>query len=419
MKIKDKKHNFLWIIAIILVSSAILIFLYANYATTDGTFDLNKVLLKSVINEGESFNTSFRVVNFGENRNFTIGTRDLEGMVFPSNENFQLDNYESVDIPVFFDGKDVKPEVYVGSFEIKTENEMKILPIIFEIQSFSPYFAISLDINSIYKNVAPGKEITANVNFFNLKDTETHPVDVEYKIMGVDGEIVVSEKQKIIVGSKLSIQEIIKIPEDLKPGSYVLGVVINFDGSISTSTYLFSVVDKKINFDFINVDFFQIFILSTLFLITIIIIYILYERNRLLLRLRSDQKSEIRYYSKGIERQKHASMKKAASTKERRKILHEFNDAKEKIIGKIKELQKDQRSELKKLRTKKSEDYVQKKIGKWKTEVFPRALKSAEINGKLKKKLSVLEEAYNSGYISEEAYRKGKSRIEYHRKKSR
>lgn len=415
---KKKTLNFLWIIAIIAVSSAILIFLYFNYMPKSGTFDLNKVLLKSVINEDEDLNTSFRIVNFGERRNFTIDVFDLENFVFLDERNFSLDNYESKDISVHFDGKNASPEVYVGSFEIKSGNEKKILPVVFEIQSFSPYFALSLDINSIYKEIAPGKEIVSNVNFFNLKDVESHPVEVEYKIVDVNGKIAASEKQKIIIGSKLSVQETMKVPEELAPNNYIFAVVLNFDGSVSTSTYLFGVTDKKINFSLIGVDFFQIFILFTLFIITVIIIYILYERNKLLSRLKSDQKSEIKYYSHGIEKQKHESLKKAASKGEKNRILAEFNDAKEKIIDKIKELQEEQRKELQKMGEKRNEDYVRKKISKWKKEVFPKALKSAEINEKLKKKLSVLNEAYSEGYISEEAYKKGKFRIEHQRKKS-
>lgn len=419
MKMNKNRINFLWIIAVIAVSSAILVFLYLNYAPKNETFDLNKVLLKSVINENEDLNTSFRVVNFGESRNFKINVLDLENLVLLNEKDFYLDNYESKDVSVYFNGKNAGPGVYIGSFEIQAEKERKILPVIFEIQSFSPYFAINLDINSAYKEVAPGKEIVSNINFFNLKDVETHPVDVEYNIVDMNGKVMASEKQKIIIGSKLSAQEIMKVPEELTQGNYVFAVILNFDGSISTSTYLFSIVDKKINFNFVNANFFQIFILSILFIVTIIIIYILYERNRLLSGLKSDQKSELKYYSHGIEQQKHASLKRAVSSKEKKKILNEFNDAKEKIIGKILELQGEQRKEFQKLKEKRSDDYVKKKIKKWKKEVFPKALKSAEINEKLKKKLSVLDEAYSSGFISEESYKKGKSRIEYQRKKSK
>src|SRR3990167_6905630 len=194
--------NFLWIIAVILASSAILIFLYSNYAPKNATFDLNKVLLKSVINENEDFNTSFRMVNFGENRNFIIGVLDLENLVSPMEKTFSLDNYESKDVSVYFNGKNASPGVYVGSFEIKAEDEKKILPVIFEIQSFSPYFAINLDINSAYKEVATGKEMVANINFFNLKDVETHSADVEYRIVGMNGKVAASEKQNIIIDRK-------------------------------------------------------------------------------------------------------------------------------------------------------------------------------------------------------------------------
>jgi len=103
--------------------------------------------------------------------------------------------------------------------------------------------------------------------------------------------------------------------------------------------------------------------------------------------------------------------------KEKEKIVKEFKDAKNKIIKKIKEVQTSQRKEFKKLSKKKSKEDMEKKLGEWKKEAYPKALKSVEIDYKLKIKLGALKEAYEKGYISKESYKKGKSRIEYENKK--
>ncbi len=414
---KNKIRFFFAIIAVILILSGIFIFLYLKYLPQQETFDINRALLKSVITENENLNTSFRIVNYDGNQTFKIETLDLEKIATLSENNFILGNGKSKEIGVSFLGKNTRQGVYVGSFIVKSGKVEKILPVILEVQSFDPYFAINLDINPSYKKVLGGEKIISGVNFFNLKDMQTHSVEVEYKIIDKSGGIVASERQSLIIGSKLSTQESMNVPENIAPGNYAFAAILDYGGSVSTSTYLFSVVDKKTSFSFINVNFFQVFILILLFIITAVIIYILIERNEILSKLEKQQKSELDFYSSGIEKQKNLSVKNARSEKEKKEILNEFKDAKNKIIRKIKDIQKKQVSELSELKEKKDKEYLENKIKKWRKEIYPKALKSVEISSELKRKLGALERAYSEGYISEKSYKKGKSRIESEGKK--
>ena len=409
---KKRGNKWIFVSLAIVVVIAVSAIIYFKYPVEKSGFEINRVLVKSLIKEGETLNSTLRIANLGDKNGFKIEILGMEEAVSLNEKNFLLEKNENREIKLSFNEISLPKGIYVGSLKITNGEIEKFVPVILEIQEDKPYFAINMEVSPQYKEIVRGKEIVSKVDFFNLKDTDTHSVQIEYKIFDKEGNSIASENETLILGSKLSIQQSMTVPKNAEKGSYVFATILNFENSTAISSYLFEVSSKKITFTFLNENFFQVFILFLLFIITIIIVYILYERNKLLMSLKSDQKSELKYYSHGIEKQKHASLKKAASSNERKKILNEFNDAKEKIIGKIKELQVEQRRELQKLKGKKSEDYVRKKISKWKKEVFPKALKSAEINSKLKKKLSVLDEAYSSGFISEEAYKKGKSRIE-------
>ena len=418
IKINGKKFPTIMTALIILAIVALFVsfFGFANYNPNNSGFDVNRILIKSVVNQNDALNNIFKITNLNEKKNFLIEINNLENIISLSDNNFSLNVGESKEITSYLKSNSL-PGIYVGSLKIKSDRGEKIIPAVIEIQSVDPYFAINFDVNPKYKDIQKNGEITSNINFYNLKDSGKHNVEIDYQIISQDGKRVLSEKENLSLDSRYTLTKKINMPEKITAGSYVLGVTLNFDGSISTSTFLFDVSNQKISLDFLNLDLVQISIFVLLFLIIIIIVYILVERNEILSKLKRQQKSELEFYSNGIEKQKRISLKKAESEKERGKVFNEFKDAKNKIIRKIKDIQKKQVSELSKLKDKKDKKYLENKVKKWRKEIYPKALKSVEISGEMKKKLEALERAYTEGYITEDSYKKGKSRLESEGKK--
>jgi len=418
IKLGKKKFPTMMAVLIIIALIALLVsfFGYINYKPNNSGFDVNRILIKSVVNEKDALNNVFKITNLNERKNFIIEINNLEKIISLSDNNFSLSVGESKEITSSLKSNSL-PGIYIGSLKIKGDKGEKIIPTVIEIQSPDPYFAINFDINPKYKDIQKKGEITSNINFYNLKDSGTHNVEINYLIISQNGESKFSEKENISLGSRYTLTKRINMPEKIISGNYIFAVILNFDGSISTSTFLFDISNQKVSLDFINPNLMQISIFVLLFLIIIIIIYILIERNEILSKLKRQQKSELEFYSKGIEKQKKISLKKAESEKERGKIFNEFKDAKNKIIRKIKDIQKKQVDELSKLKEKKDKKYLENKVKKWRKEIYPKALKSVEISSELKRKLRALERAYSEGYISEESYKKGKSRIESEGKK--
>jgi len=411
-----KKKNIILIFVISLVIVGAIFFVYSEYFKDKSSFNVNPGLLKSVIKQGEISSTNFKITNLKDEDNFQINVIGLENLISLEENNFKLSHLSSKEIEIIFNGSDSVSGIYVGSLIVKDSLKEKAVPVILEIQSQEVIFAINLDVSSKYKEIEKKGNTLTEVNFFNLKDTEMHTLEVDYVIKDISGKILVSETEIMTVGSKSSITKIISLPDDIKSGKHVFGVTAKYEDSISTSSYLFDVVDKKKSI-LSNMNLFSLLVIIFLFVIVLLIIYILYERNKLFLALKSQHGSELKFYSNNVEKKKKESLSKAKTIKEKEKILNEFKDAKEKIIKEIKNEQEKQKIELKELRKSKDKKVIQKKLQEWKKGVYPKALEAAQIDQELKMKLMSLEKAYSEGYISKKSYKKGSSRIKFADKK--
>ncbi|MBI2042765.1 hypothetical protein HYT25_00035 [Candidatus Pacearchaeota archaeon] len=411
-----KKRLVIISVAVIFIVVLFSVLFFFNNLSFSKEFTTDKILIKSVIKENEILNRTLLIQNHREN-DFMTEITDLENLTFLSEKNFHLDSNEAKEIMITFTGENSNPGVYAGSLIIKSGKTTETIPIILEIQSLSQYFAMSTDVDSKYKDIKKGEDLVVGVNFFNLKNTETKSVDVEYKIINSNGEEIFSEKENLALGSKTTITKTIQTPNNVKTENYVFAAVLNYQNSTSTTSYFFTISNKISLADLLDENFFLVAILVVLFLIVGIIIYILMERDKLLLKLREQQKHQLKFYTEGIEKQKQNLLKKARTENEKEKIKREYSDARSRVLREIKNEQRNQRKELRKLSSKKQNREVGRKIRKWRKETYAKALEKAEINQELKAKLLTLKRAYSEGYISREAYKKGESRINRFTKK--
>ena len=208
--------------------------------------------------------------------------KGLEDLVFLEENNFSLMKGDSKNIEIVFKDEKLKylPGVYVLPLTVKTDKEKEI-PVILEIQSKEILFAANLEVSSEYKEISPGDELSVSIKLFNLNDTKSHEVETSYFVKNIDNENIVSENEKIIIGTEIITTKSIVLPKNIKKGSYVFAVVSKFGNSISTSSYLFSIGKKSI---FSNVDsmtlVFSIAVLAFLFGIVFLVFYLLKERDK-------------------------------------------------------------------------------------------------------------------------------------------
>lgn len=411
----DRKKKVMRILALGLISLVIIGILSGAYfyftSEEKDSFSLNRVFLKTIIKEGESLSTNFKVTSNVEGNDFSVRLNGLDKFTNVSETEFSLNRGESKEIIVSFEGVENNLGIFVGSVLIKDKTKTKILPVILEIQSHDTFFSSKIDASSRYRELSKGEDLVTELTIFNLRDNQEHDISIRYNIYNSEGKSIYSDFKNATVGTKSTITNSVIIPASAKEGKHFLTAVVELNGFVSTASYLFDINEKS--FEFLVLDTRIISSITGLLLIVIllILIYIIYERNKLFRELKGQQSSQIKFYSSRIDKEKKNSLSKAKNKKEKEKIKREYEKAKKEIIRRIKDQQKGQKKKLRKLRDKKDKKYIRKKLQEWKGDVYSKALEKAEINGKLKRKLSALEKAYSEGYISGESYKKGKSRI--------
>lgn len=402
------KKKYLVIAGVIILVLAIII--YGFYSNTSDSFESNVVSFKSVLKQGESMTNKIKITSLKQ-QEFSIAIKDPQSIVVLKESNFSMDVGESKELELFFNGNNTKPGVYTGSFIV---NSHKIIPIIIEVQSSEVLFATNLDVAPDYKQIAPGGKLIVGIKIYNLNDTKTHTLEELFSVKNLQDENIISEKEDLVVGTESITQKTINIPKDMPEGDYVFSVVSKYGDSVSTSSYLFSVSKKKMfNLDMNSMTIvFAIIIVVFLFGVIFLVFYIMRQRDKVFLELQNKQKSDLKFYSDNIDKQKVRAISKVKTENEKKKILNEFESAKERIIGEIKKEQEKQIKELEELKEQNKEKLMKQRVKQWKKVSYKKAVRTARIDPGLRNKLEALENARMAGFISKEAYAKGKSRIE-------
>ncbi|MBW2982608.1 hypothetical protein KY343_07020 [Candidatus Woesearchaeota archaeon] len=370
-----KKKVILTVAIIILIILAVSI--YVNvYGREDADFKVSRVLLKSVIRQGESISNNLTITNTkNQPQTFTISMKNLEDLFLLSENNFTLLPSQEKEIELTLESKEQPSGVFSGALLIQTETSTKEVPVILEIQSQNITFATNLNIAPEYKEILSGEKLIAGIRIFNLMDTDAHSIEMQYIIRNLEGVIILSETENLIVGTESQITKAITLPTDIIPGNYVLAIISKFDDSASTSSYLFSITTKKAKGLFTDkIDpltlAFVFLVLIFLLGILAIVIYMIYDRNRLFLELRRQHREELKFYMGKIDRRQKLYVTEARDEKEKKKIIKKFRAVRKKAVKKLKERYKKRKEVFKKLRKQKKPSEMKRKLNEWKKQGF-------------------------------------------------
>ena len=354
----EKKKVIIGIILLFLIMISLVFFIKKSSNTS--SFVVDRVLVESKIKVGESLKNNIRIKNVGKDSNFELNLFGLEGLAEISESNFYLESGNSKTIELFFKDSIFIPGSYLGYLNIKNELDEKKIPIILSIESKISLFAIDLDVALEDKQLNKGEATKTNLKFFSLGDAEPYTVILNYDIRNIEGKSIISEQNEMMITFSSSITKIIDLPEDIETGDYIFTVVLTSEGSLTSSSYLFSVDAKKKQS--LTLGTLLVFILLFVIIVFILIGYMFYERNKLFSKLKNQQAHQIKFYSNQINKQQKKSLAKAKTEEARKRILKEFKEAKKKILDEIKDEQIKQKKELERIRKKKGVKAVEKKI---------------------------------------------------------
>ncbi len=357
------------IVALVIISGFFVYFKF-YFKNETSNFKVDAILLKSVIKQGEVVSNNLKINNLKHEQNFEIYVEGLKDLVFLSEDNFRLKRDETKEIKITFNDKSLKePGVYAGLLVIKTDLTKKEIPIILEIQSKELLFATNLDVSPEYKKVEPGEKFSMGIRIFNLKDKKTRTIGITYIIKNFNSETILSETENIVVGSETLITKTIILPKNIALKNYALGVIAEYDNSVSTSSYLFN-IGKKSSTTVLNANHFAIIILIFLFAIIILVFYMIHERDKLFIELKKQHTEEIKSVFENVNIQKKIELSKVKKPKDKKKVIKQFGRIKKEIIKKVKEKHKKQKLEFEKLKKHKKKNVLKRKLEQWKKQGY-------------------------------------------------
>ena len=259
-KHKIRKPLFFLILALVLIlalgGSLFLIqnksYVINNVGHEEPDFEVDQILLKVLIRQGESIEKQLRVTNIGSGpSSLSIdvqGLSDLvnaDSMAFtikPGQTKILLLNFSSF---IAAESIEQQPGIYVGKLVVSSEKAAKDIPMVIEIETKNILFDMNLNPVAIERRVKQGTDTTIEVRLFNLESIESQNVDVEYFVKDMNGNTIVSESETVVAKTQASFFKTVSIPKNLKPGPYVFAGRSKFGNSVGTSSYLFEVVGPE------------------------------------------------------------------------------------------------------------------------------------------------------------------------------
>jgi hypothetical protein len=353
--------------AIILV---LIIIFFIFKSVNKETFNVDAVVLKSVIKTGETTGNSIKISSLKE-QEIAISSK-IDGLdVSFSESNFLLKKGEEKSIEVSFKEKQASSGVYTGKIVISSTYEEKEIPVILEVQSKKMLYAINLQTAPEYREIKKGTSFSTNIKIFNLIDTKKHSIKLNYLIRNFNGNTIFDEKDSIVIGSDITTTKTFSLPEKTNTGDYAFIVIAESDNSTSTSSYMFSIIQGRIFQTDLNWNIIlPVFIIILLLGIMALVVFVIRDRNKLFEELAKQHDDELKELEKKIEEQKKFYLKHAKTTVEKKVIVKRFRKIKKTAVKKIKTKHREQKKEFARLRKQKKKSEMQKKLEEWKKQGY-------------------------------------------------
>jgi len=394
-----KKEVLVIFIALSLVFAAL-------FSQAGDIIETKNVLLKFSLNKGDSIEKDINIYSDlgGEINLDIIGIK--EGISFEE-DNFILDSGMEKSVNVIFDTNSVNEGVYIGHIEISSGKEKEKIPVIFEIESKDVFFDANLDIPSRYSDISKGDKISVQLDIFDLfsgggiqPGLGSSSVDIEYRVHDLDGNILISENDNLVIDKKAIITKTIDFPIDIETGQYVFSAVIKYKSSVGIVTDLFSVTEEEnkeslfnLNGGTSNTIVILVFIGFVFLVLILFFVYIIRDRDKLFLELRKYNDEELKRHKLLLrEEAKILKKRKKVSGKDIRKEINEK-------IKKIKEKHGEKIKQFEKLKKKGEFNEMKKKLREWKKKGYNTAsldykLKDLSV-GEMKEVMSKWKKKYN------------------------
>jgi len=355
----------------------VLVLLFSFGLVAAQSFDVSSLLLKVSVKSGDSLQKEVNI-NARSSGDYVASIVGLEG-VSVSDSEFFLNEGESKGIQVSFNSLGLEPGVRVGSLRVSGPGGEISVPLVFEIESRDLFFDINLNIPPQYNDVEPGGRLVAQLKIFDLvsggvgNGLGATTVNVEYLIINLDGEVVSSEQESVVVEGQTQISKTINFPESIETGNYVFVAVARYASSVGTSSFIFNIKERglliqDVGFGERDIDLNFLSAVAALLIfffgLVIVFVYLLRDRDKTLVGLRRYHDWETRRHSELLKEQ----IKKASKIKGARPVR--IRAEARKRVEKLRAKQKRREREFARLRKLGDTKIMERKLREWRKEGY-------------------------------------------------
>lgn len=208
-------------------------------------FGLDQIMLKVGAKVGEGFSQSLTIKNPNAKEIMVKVSSSIEKLVVFSENEFVLPANGEKNISVsFISLPEFEPGVYTGEISISGEGLVKKLPFIYELRTKKSLMDVSLNVPAKYKELKSGDELLFQLTLFNLGETGRVDVQLEYVVQNFKGEVITRSSETVAVETQASFAKTLVLPDNLAEGDYVIYLSVRYNGSVASSSDVFSIAGE-------------------------------------------------------------------------------------------------------------------------------------------------------------------------------
>ena len=246
------KHIGIVLLVAVLLSSGILLQQQipkqeAAAGASGASIDVDQILIKVVVKQGEFISRPVRISNRGLNaEHISIQAAGAEGLIKIPEQQFLLQPGQTKILFLRFSPQDEEagtsfsPGVYVGKLII-SGNQPKSIPVVIEVESKDVLFDMNLNPVSAGREVPQGGDFTIEVRLFNLLGLSQANVQMEYQLKDTASNTIITESESVVVKTQASFFKRVHIPDNLARGEYVFSAIATYGSSVGTASALLDV----------------------------------------------------------------------------------------------------------------------------------------------------------------------------------
>ncbi len=191
-------------------------------------FTLDQTMIKTTLNKGQTKKIQIKIKNtLDRDQQFSITLRGLEnlGSISPSSFSLEPGKESYIELELYSE----KEGVYTGTIDIQGKNQYNI-SVIVEVSSEISPINLGLKIDPSSKPAKPGDTIVLITTIENPSEIVAN-LSLQYYIKDLKNNQITTSDSSIYLDKKnISFKTILKIPEDIGEGTYIIGLVAESKG---------------------------------------------------------------------------------------------------------------------------------------------------------------------------------------------